>query len=131
MRLSDQIATHVLTGAGGVPGAWLMLRSKKVEQASTARVAEITAEPAFAQQLGEALDKLDTERQLVAQLRIDLAAVTSERDVLAEHVTALSQRLDDTTRRLGELGEHFSALAHAVQRQIPAQPTDAPVKEPR
>lgn len=125
-----EAATYLATGGGSALVAWFALRGKHVEKAAGERVAGITAEPAFAQQLGEALDKLDLERQLVAQLRIDLAAVTSERDVLSEQVTALSQRLDDTTRRLGELNDQFSALAHAVQRQIPAQPTDA-LKEAR
>lgn len=116
-----EAATYLATGGGSAVVAWFALRGKRVEKAGDQRVAAISAEPAFAQQLSEALDKLDLERQLVAQLRIDLAAVTSERDVLSEQVTALAQRLDDTTLRLGELNEQFTALAHSVRSSIPTQ----------
>jgi chromosome segregation ATPase len=116
-----EAATYLATGGGSALVAWFALRGKRVEKAGDERVAEITAEPSFAQQLGDALDKLDQERQLVAQLRIDLAAVTTERDVLSEQVTALSGRLDETMGRLSELNEQLSALADRVHAQIPEQ----------
>lgn len=118
-----EVATYLATGGGSALVAWLALRGKHVEKAGNQRVAEINAEPSFAQQLLEALDRLNDERQMVAQLRIDLAAVTSERDVLAVHVDALSARLDETTSRLAELNDQFGALARSVHAQIPAQPT--------
>jgi chromosome segregation ATPase len=126
-RLSEALLTHAATGGVSALSAWALLRGKRVEQTGEQRVAEISAEPSFAQQLLEALDRLDKERQLVAQLRIDLAAVTSERDALSEQVEALSGRLDETTRRLGELNEQFSALARSVQTQIPRAGAEARV----
>ena len=108
-------------GASGI-GTWSLLRRTRVEAAADERVAEINASPDFAAQLAAALDRLDAERQLVAQLRIDLAQVTAERNVLGVQVQALSARLDETTTRLGELNEKFSALARHVQTQIPTQP---------
>ncbi len=120
--LTEQLLTHAASGGAGLIAAWAMLRGKRVEKAGDERVAEINAEPSFAQQLLEALDKLDRERQLVAQLRIDLAAVTSERNALSAQVEALSGRLDETTQRLGELNEEFTALARRVHSQtIPVQ----------
>jgi hypothetical protein len=119
--LRDALLTHAATGGVAWASAWALLRGKRVEKASDQRVAEITAEPSFAQQLLEALDKLDLERQMVAQLRIDLAAVTSERNALSDQVEALSGRLDETTQRLGELNEQFTALARSVRTQIPTQ----------
>jgi chromosome segregation ATPase len=122
-RVSEQLLTHAATGGASAAVAWAALRGKRVEKAGDQRVAEIAAEPSFAQQLLEALDRLDAERQLVAQLRIDLATVTSERDVLSEQVQALAGRLDETTQRLGELNEQFVALAGRVHAQIPEQRT--------
>lgn len=121
---AELLLTHALTGTATAVGAWAVLRGKRMETAGDERVATINAGPTFAAQLLEALDRLDAERQLVAQLRVDLAAVTSERDVLAVHVDALSARLDETTARLGELNEQFTALARNVHAaQIPEQRT--------
>lgn len=120
-RLSEQLLTHLATGGVSAGVAWAALRGKRVEKAGDERVAEIAAEPSFAAQLLEALDRLDQERQLVAQLRIDLAAVTSERDVLSAQVEALSGRLDETMGRLSELNDQFGALARSVHAQIPEQ----------
>jgi chromosome segregation ATPase len=116
-----ELVGYLATSGATFVGAWALLRGKRVEKAGDERVAEISAEPSFAQQLSEALDKLNAERQLVAQLRIDLAAVTSERDVLSEQVAALSSRLDETTQRLVELNEQFGALARKVHAEIPEQ----------
>lgn len=124
MPLADQLITNALTAATSAAGTWALLRAKRVDSASGERVAEINTGPEFAVQLAAALDRLDAERQLVAQLRIDLAQVTAERDVLSEQVQALSARLDETTGRLGELNEQLSALARHVRTQIPTQ-TDA------
>lgn len=119
----DEILTNAVTAVAAGAGTWALLRGKRVESVTDQRVAQINTGPEFAAQLAAALDRLDVERQQVAQLRIDLAQVTAERDVLSEQVQALSARLDETTSRLGELNEHFSALARQVQQQIPPQTT--------
>lgn len=111
----DLLITNAGSGVVGILAAWAVLRGKRVEAGADERVAEINAGPEFAAQLAAALDRLDAERQLVAQLRLDLGRVTAERDVLSDQVLALSARLDETTSRLGELNEQFSALARQVQ----------------
>jgi vacuolar-type H+-ATPase subunit I/STV1 len=120
--LEQLLITNGFTSTVGFVGAWLLLRGKHVDATADERVAEINAGPDFAVQLAAALDRLDQERQLVAQLRIDLAQVTAERNVLGDQVLKLSVRLDETTARLGELNEQFSALARSVQTQITPTP---------